>query len=289
MLLVSVVCSSYSYCEIVHGSTQNAAADAQQWVMTNVLPQYMGLTVGSVSYQYTVVKTTQDDMVVTVQNKQAGSDGLVFQSADNWSGVPGNSIRKTVAVNNIEGINWGDGEIAIQGYGSVINPNVQYNYSYDPCVGDPLFSPSCPGYAAAYAKTQLDKVINVSYDLIPETTTEYETQATKLPEYYEEETGSKKSAKELDDEDNADRKKRGLRSAANALTEANALSQQQILDAMNFVPAFQSYYDIVMSGGVYADATMYKPTNIPENRSALKVGLTQQLLHEKMVEQQYKK
>lgn len=282
--------SSYSYSEIVHGASQNAAIDSQQWAMTNVLPGYTGLTVNSISYQYTTLKNIQDDLIVSIQNEQAGSaTGLVFQSIDNWSGLPGNTIRKNVPVDNIPGINFGAGEINVQGTGTVVDPTVQYNYSYDPCETDPLTSPACPGYAAAYARLQLEKINSISYDLTQTDSIEYSIPVTQLPEYYDEDQSSKKSPEELDEEDQRDRKKRGLRVAENALTEANALSQQEIVNAMNFVPSFQNYYSVVIAGGMYADASMYRPTIVPENKSALRVGLAQQLLHEKMVSEQYNK
>lgn len=287
MLALLVVCYSYSYSEVIHDTTQNAAINGQQWVMSNVLPGYTGLTVNSISYQYTTLKEAQDQMIVSIQNQQAGGNGLVFNSTDDWSGLPGNTIRKVVTVAGIPYYDWGDGQIMIEGTGTVTDPNVQYNYSYDPCNDNPLYSPSCPGYALAMAnlhvKQSLEKIeTNQNYDI----SVDYSISKTELPSYYTEETRLKKP-KDLDDEDAKDRKKRGLQSAENALTEANAISQQEILNVMNFVPQFQSYYNVMMRGGVYADATMYKPTTVPENKKGLRVGLAQQLLHNRMVEEQY--
>ena len=95
--LALLVCSCYSYSnDTVYGSTSNAAANGYRWVMTNVLPQQLGLTVGNVIYQYTTVKNTDDDMVVSVQNENARGEGYIFRSVDDWSGLPGNSINKVV-------------------------------------------------------------------------------------------------------------------------------------------------------------------------------------------------
>jgi hypothetical protein len=96
--------------------------------MTNVLPQQAGLTVGNVIYQYTTVKNTDDDMVVSVQNENAKGNGYIFKSSDDWSGIPGNTINKVVPVGNIDISYWGDGSIDWTGTGSVTDANVIYTY-----------------------------------------------------------------------------------------------------------------------------------------------------------------
>ena len=252
--------------------------------MTGVLPGYTGLSVNSISYQYTTIKQTQDGMIVNIQNQNTAGTGLIFQSADDWSGVPGNTIKKVVPVDGIPYELWGPGEISVNGNGLVVNPSVIYNYSYDPCLDNPLYNPSCPGYADALARmyaSQMEHVPNTN--MVEE---DYSITKTNLPEYYEEKV-KLKSPKEMDDEDKRDRKRRGLAAAKNALTEANKISQAEIIAAMNHVPQFQNYYSITIAGGVYQDATMYKPTTVPENKKALRVGLAQQMLHNKMVDQQY--
>ena len=282
-LALSVAFCSYCYSEIVHETSQNAAIDAQQWVMTNVLPGYMGLTVNSISYQYTAVKETQDAMLVSIQNQQAGGAGYVFRSVDDWTGLPGNTIRKSVPVGAIPYESWGAGEISIEGTGSVIDPNIQYNYSYDPCASDALSSPSCPGYAAALAAryaAQASDTEQQDYSISSSSN-------TVLPDYYDEENASSKDPKQMDEEQSRERKRLGLKASENALTQANQISQSQILEAMNYSPQFQSYYIAAISGGVYSDAPMYKPTTVPENRNALRVGLAQQIMHNKMIDEQY--
>ena len=66
-----------------------------EWVMTNVLPQQAGLTVGNVIYQYDTVKQTEDEMLVHVQNEDAQGEGYIFRETDNWSGLPSNRIRRS--------------------------------------------------------------------------------------------------------------------------------------------------------------------------------------------------
>jgi hypothetical protein len=92
----------------------------------NIIPQYTGLTINAISYEYTVVKNRSDNMIVNVQNKDTRSDSYIFRSSDDWSGLRGNSITKLVPVNNIPGTYWGTGEISVDGSGEVRNASVKY-------------------------------------------------------------------------------------------------------------------------------------------------------------------
>lgn len=84
---------------------------------------------------------------------------------------------------------------------------------------------------------------------------------------------------------------------ANEISEQNAeadsmdeQSQQQLeqLALMNYVPGFDTY-SIALDGGLYPDAEFYKPTTVPESKRGLRNGLAQQLLHEQMIEMQYRR
>ena len=89
--------------------------------MTNVLPQQMGLEVTNVFYRYRAVKDPASDMVVYVQNEDTSGDGYIFRSADDWSGLPPNTIVKSIPLQNILGSRFGDGSIVVEGDGSVDN------------------------------------------------------------------------------------------------------------------------------------------------------------------------
>ena len=78
---------------------------------------------------------------------------------------------------------------------------------------------------------------------------------------------------------------------ANEMGEAATLEAQQAIQAavvasMGAAPGFDAY-SISINGGTYGDATGYVVTQLPESRAGLRNGLAQQLMHEKMVEQQY--
>ena len=78
---------------------------------------------------------------------------------------------------------------------------------------------------------------------------------------------------------------------AKEMGEAATLAAQQaiqsaVIASMGTAPGFDAY-SISINGGTYGDATGYKPTQLPESRAGLRNGLAQQLMHERMIEQQY--
>jgi hypothetical protein len=283
-----VAYSSYCYSEVINGTTNNAAANGPSWSMGTVLPQESGLTVNGVIYKYTAMKDQQDEMLVNIQNQSALGPGYVFRSQDDWTGLPGNTIAKNVPVPNIPIQNWGPGEIEIEGKGSVVNPTVVYTYKYDTCY-NPITDPSCPGYAEAMAKflsENMPEQVSIDDPLNDKNIQDAINRKAELKNEYDDEEEKKKKEAQKEKEKN-DRKRMALKSAENALATAQGVSQQSILEAMNSVPEFNSYYNSVISGGVYADASGYKADKIPENRQALRNGFAQQLLHKQLVESQY--
>ena len=80
---------------------------------------------------------------------------------------------------------------------------------------------------------------------------------------------------------------------AETMGQAASLEQQQAVQAqiaalINFVPGFNAYGQVGIPGGdMYAEQPFYEDKKVPENQRGLRNGLAQQLLHEKMVEQQY--
>jgi hypothetical protein len=57
---------------------------------------------------------------------------------------------------------------------------------------------------------------------------------------------------------------------------------------MNYVAGFDTYQTTI-PGGYYPDVEFYKPTTVPESRKGLRNGLAQQLLHEQMIDMQYRR
>jgi len=75
--------------------------------MSNILPDQAGLEINGLVYQYTAVKDPETDMIVYVQNEYADGNGYIFRNADDWSGLPGNTINKAFVFPNLSADFWG--------------------------------------------------------------------------------------------------------------------------------------------------------------------------------------
>ena len=274
-----MLCCSYSYSDIINGTTQNAAGQGLTWIMPNILPAVTGLTVDGIIYQYSAVKKTSDPMIVNIQNKNALNSGYIFQRQDNWSGLPGNTITKVVPIDSIASKYWGDGSITVEGKGEVANPSVVYKYRYDSCF-NPLSSPSCPGYAEAMLKSLTIQ----AGEPIDSLSNQYVKNALESKAVIEEEkkqeqdTKSKKSSKE-----SADKK-----TVANTILSAEDIAKASRFEMMNNIPGFNAY-SINIAGGVYNDVVRYPEKKLPDSKKAKSFGLAQQKLHSAMVDSQYDK
>jgi hypothetical protein len=244
--------------------------------MGNVLPAATGLTVDGVIYQYTTVKNPRDPMIVNIQNKDAIQPGFVFRSQDDWSGLRGNTITKVMPLDNIPITRWGEGSITVDGIGEVRNPSVIYKYKYDTCA-DPLSSPSCPGYAAAMAK-QLTETPAEIYDPLsdPNIRNALDTRFV----IQEERRGplspvTRRNDKPVD--------KKSIPSPLGP-EDADKMSQ---LEMLNNIPGIE-LYKVSIPGGVYNDVIRYPDKKLPDSRSARRLGLSQERLHNSMVDSQYK-
>lgn len=274
-----LLCCCCSFSDIVNGTTPNAAGKGLTWTMPDVLPAVTGLTVDGVIYQYSAVKKTSDPMVVTIQNKNAVESGYIFRKQDDWSGLPGNTITKTVPVENIPSKYWGDGSITVDGKGEVANPSVVYKYRYDTCF-NPLSSPACPGYAEAMFKTltlKADEPIDPLSDQYVKSALESKTQAEEEKKA-EQEAKSKKSSKESTEK----------KTITNAVLSASDIAKAAKLEMMNNIPGFDAY-SINIAGGVYNDVLRYPEKKLPDSKKARSFGMAQQKLHNAMVDSQYDK
>jgi len=267
---------SYSYSEEVFGSTQNAAGSGFVWDMTNVLPAEAGLQVDSVFYRYTTQKVIEDNLIVYVQNRNAEGPGYIFRSADDWSGLPGNTLTRLVPVPGLEGSVFGEGSIETEGFGTVSSPTVIYNYSFDPCF-DPQSSPACPGYRPELLIPEMPEVIDPLND-----------------QFIQDELERKASLKDQDQEDRdrrrmaaekkQDRLEKALGAVNSALMTASAEAKAAELFALSMIP---TTYVTSLPSGTYEDTLDFSSKKLPDNNKGRRVGLAQQVLHEKMVDSQY--
>ena len=275
---------SYSYSEIKNDTSKNAAGTALNWTMQNVLPGITGLTVDGVIYRYSAIKNQQDPMTVTLQNKDALGTGYIFRNQDDWSGLRGTTITKVIPVDNIPGNRWGDGEISVIGKGSVSEASVFYKYRYDTCV-NPLSSPSCPGYAEAMLKSLVIKDAEVSDPLTEEMRRNAtENKALCLPNQPSCKTAeSMKHGEELSKKSKEDDKKKTI---INSLLSSKDIEIASQFEKMNDMPGL-ILYSVSLPGGVYKESIRYTDKILPDNRRARSLGLSQQIMHDVMVNSQY--
>jgi hypothetical protein len=251
--------------------------------MQNVLPSITGLTVDGVIYQYSANKNMQDPMTVYVQNKDTLGSGYVFRSRDDWTGLRGNTITKVIPVDNILGNRWGDGEISVEGKGTVSDTSVFYKYRYDICI-NPLSSPSCPGYAEAMLKSLALKDVEVNDPLTEEMKRNaIENKAVCLSNQLQCLTTDVKFEEEKSRKAKEDERRKSVTNSLLTLRDTQ-LSAQLFL--MNEIPGFQ-LYSVSIPGGVYKETLRYPDKILPDNRRGRSMGLAQERLHESMVNSQY--
>ena len=277
----------YCYSESIQpyfGTTPNAAAGGNTWIMNNVLPTPPGLDINGVIYNYTIQKDVNDSAKVHVQNENVNGTGYIFRETDEWQAgsLGGTEIRKVVPViPNLARELWGNGSIEIEGNATVEDPNVVYMYKVEPCY-DPQFDPNCPGY-----KVQIPEIEIVDIDSIYSSNSETIEIATTETDYDIYEEDELLEPEEEDEEREKMRLEAALSSVDNSEMFANAFAQAQILISMNMAIQMNSYYAANIQGGVYNDSLTLVDKKIEDNKQGLRNGFAQQLLHEQMIQEQY--
>lgn len=269
------LCSPFSYSEEIYGSTNNAAAFGLNWVMTNILPSQAGLEVNGLVYQYTAVKDPETGMIVYVQNEYADGSGYIFRNADDWTGLPGNTIRRKFALPNLGAELWGPGSIEVEGEGSVENASVVYSYRYDTCF-DPQSDPNCPGY-----EEQVEVPEIAIYD--------------PLQDPLVQEDMERKARIQEEEEAQERQRRREQWAVSNALEDLladgnNPSLIDPVAEAMALALTSRvlptSYYT-GLEGREYFDTVVLEGGDIADNAKARRSNLAQQLLHQQMVDSQY--
>lgn len=223
--------------------------------MTELLPEYTNIKVNSVFYNYTTVKSPEDPMTVAVQNKNADGTGYIFREVDDWTGLPGNTINKVVRLGEVPITAFGEGSIEVTGVGEVVDPSVVFAYSYEDAPEEAIEVPDIPMPSdEEYIQAILDEKVELEEE-----------------EQENEESQEEKERLEI------------LLGGTNALA-AGAEAKALELFAMSIMPP--TYYT-VMAGGKYNETIQYTSNKLPSNPEGLRVGLAQQVLHEKMVDEQY--
>ena len=169
---------------------------------------------------------------------------------------------------------WGAGSIETEGFGTVSNPSVKYNWRYEPCF-DPQSDPTCPGYRIPY---DLNSILAAPTDPLEEQYVREELERQAL----------------LDEEDEVQRKERLEKNKSDMekllgglntkLMSDLALLQESAYFSVNLFPT--SYYN-PLQGGTYEDALQLIDAELPDNKEGRRVNYTQQKLHEEMIQSQY--
>ena len=252
--------------------------------MTQVLPQQAGLQVNSVIYQYTTVKEQQDAMLVHVQNENARGAGYIFRETDDWSGLSGNTINKTVPVDLIDISYWGPGSIEVDGNGSVVDATVNYGFQYDPCF-DPSTNPECPGYVDPF-QAQLNEVQVVD----------------PLDEDYVQNELDRKVNRKAQDDDEKEKQRAKIKKEQSeladerleillGLVETNTMQELAVIkhDQLRALKVLPMRYYEAISGGEYPESMVLKGGTLPDSKKGLRVNMAQELLHVDMINLQYAK
>jgi len=292
LLLVGLVSlPSYSYSESIvpyYGTTGNAITDQSlMWSMPDVLPDPAGLDIQNVIYSYRIEKETEDTTTVYVQNENIDGVGYIFRERDDWlpGSLTGTQINKAVPVGDIPRVLWGAGSIEVEGIGSVYEASVMYTYKVTPCF-DAQFDPNCPGYKILIPdiyEFDLDSI----YDAMKDENIDLD-RSVILKENEEVLDENEKKKKEKEEEL---KRKYRLAKAMSISDTAALFAETQMIDAMNQLAnraiTTQGYYSASLAGGYYNDAVVLQDTQLPDNKSGLRNGFAQQLLHQQMVDSQY--
>jgi hypothetical protein len=235
--------------------------------MPDYLPEDPIVDINAVIYRYTTVKETQADMLVHIQNKDTESNGYIFRETDDWSGLPSGTINKYVPLANIPAYRFGEGSIEVEGEGEVTGHTVMYNYRIDTAVtgNEPDILPDIP-------EVEIPEV----YDALEDDA----VSSSEAPQEDVEEEEGDDTAKEKD------RKKRAIRAAKKAVGIGTTQAQLAMMSALTSV-TFTKEYSAQIDGGTYVEDVSLADAKLPENRKGLRNGLAQQVLHKKMVEDQY--
>lgn len=263
---------------ITFGQSSNAAAAGYNWVMRNILPQQAGLEINGIVYRYTAVKNAEDDMLVYIQNLNASGDGYIFRSIDNWSKLPGNTIQRSIPVNNSLANLWGDGSLEVQGKGSVLDASVIYTFQFDPCF-IPQSNSECPGYKDPRDYLPKQEYIDPLGDEYIRNEFERKISLEMLSEL---------ESDKLKVTTNTEKKQSRLETALSA-TNTALLNAEAAAAAENFfaLAELPNDYNIELSGGEYRETIRLVDAKLPDNRNGLRNNWAQQLLHEQMIDLQY--
>ena len=292
LLLLALVCwPCYSYSDSItpyYGYTGNAITDqALRWSMPNVLPDPAGTEVENVIYSYQIEKETGDLVTVYVYNENADGTGYVFRERDDWmpGSLSGTQINKIVPLGRLHRDLFGDGGIDVEGPGSVYDASVVYTYRVNPCY-DPQFDPNCPGYVMP-----VPNIVEINLDDLYDATKDENVDLDRKTSLEQDEENLDENERKKKEEEEELKRKYRLEKALSATEASELFAENQRIRQMNQImqtAVTNQYLALNIPGGEYAETVELVDRNIPDSKNGLRNGLAQQLLHQQMVDSQYK-
>tara|TARA_R100001443_G_scaffold69898_4_gene78400 strand:+ start:1325 stop:2092 length:768 start_codon:yes stop_codon:yes gene_type:complete len=254
--------------------------------MNNLLPAQSGLTVEGVFHRYTLTKDPTKDATVSITNKKVGSDEYIYNYVDDWNKIPGGTKVAYDAVPSLLGNLFGDGEIKVNGDGSLSDVTILYHFKYDPC-DNPLTNPECPGFDDAMLKYLLD---NNLIDSEPDVNDPFydEWVQFQLDQKAEQEEEQELSEEELEEEPEEEISIEDMLSVATAAEQISNPEQQiAMMEQLSAAGMLDAYSKITIDGGVYEETIVLDGGEIKDNYRAFR-NLSQDKLHDKIVRSQFK-
>ena len=253
--------------------------------MNNLLPAQSGLTVEGVFHRYTLTKDATKDATVSITNKKVDSDEYIYEYVDDWNDIPGGTKVAYDAVPSLLGNQFGDGEIKVNGDGSLSDVTILYHYKFDPCAV-PLSDPSCPGFNDAMLKYLLDNnLIDSEPDVNDPFYDEWvQFQLDQKAEKEEQELAETEPEEEQEEEISME----DVLSITGAAEQiANPGQQLAMMQQLTAAGKLEFYSEKTIDGGVYEETVKLEDAEIKDNYRAL-LNLKQDKLHDKIVRSQYK-
>ena len=257
--------------------------------MNGVLPDHtapnVSLQINGVTYYYVMSKDAGEDVTVYVRNEDTVNGGYIFEEVDDWSGLPGNSIQKYFRFPGSDATLWGDGQITVEGSGTVSDASVIYLYRMDIdeeqiiCT-NPLANPQCPGYLDALYK-YLASLEDVSAD-DPYYDEWVQFQLEKETEIENEQVENKSDNAE--EEEDIEQRMR-VDPEVGGLIDVNI--QNEILNSLSNQLTIQPYFTIEYKDILeLEDNVTLEDKTLPDNKGALR-QLASDAKHDLMIRSQY--
>lgn len=282
------VSSSYCYSDTSYGVTQNAANNALSWSMGTYLPDasngYTTVDIHGLTYRYTMMKDPETGSTVWVRNEDAINGGYIFEHKDDWGvGNDGGTIQKYFRFPYVSSNQFGDGSIAVEGEGQIVDPSVTYNYrvkideQLQQCYATPLADPACPGFQQAL----LDLLANMPS---PEVGDPFYDEWVQANMSLNDESDEAEQQEQLKEPPEDLENQLGGKNSIDAMV--NTVEQDAILAELAKLPTIEPYYIIAIPGGIYEDKFVLEDAKIPDNNRALR-NLASDATHKTMIRSQY--